>query len=157
MLSRKKLRRSTRKSTLGRLGIMKEKFEKALNTKLEFLKKNAEKSEAEIEETIAQLTAQRKSIDTKLNTQADRIKTSNDSTQSLLQSELQVQKNKQIKAFGHEVDGKTADNDLQNSVKKTVRTPTAQGGRCTQQLCLDLDRGMETKRCRDGSRGNQRG
>ena len=106
------------RSTLGRLGIMKEKFEKALNTKLEFLKKNAEKSEVEIEETIAQLTAQRKSIDTKLNTQANRIKTSNDSTQSLLQSELQVQKNKQIKAFGHEVDGKTADNDLQNSVKR---------------------------------------
>ena len=105
-------------STLGRLGIMKEKFEKALNTKLEFLKKNAEKSEAEIEETIAQLTAQRKSIDTKLNTQADRIKTSNDSTQSLLQSELQVQKNKQIKAFEREVDDKTADDDLQNSVKR---------------------------------------
>ena len=83
---------------------MKEKFEKALNTKLEFLKKNAEKSEAEIEETIAQLTQQRKSIDTKLKTQADRIKTSNDSTQSLLQSELQVQKNKQIKAFEREVD-----------------------------------------------------
>jgi len=105
-------------STLGRLGIMKEKFEKALNTKLEFLKKNAEKSEAEIEETIAQLTAQRKSIDTKLNTQADRIKTSNDSTQSLLQSELQVQKKKQIKAFEREVDDKTADDDLQNSVKR---------------------------------------
>lgn len=105
-------------STISRLTVLKGKFEKALNSKLAFVKQNSEKSNSEITEMIAELSKQKKSINSKLEVQSDKIKVSTNTISSKLQNELQSLKKKQVSAFNEKVEANQDMDDLLNKAKK---------------------------------------
>jgi dynamin family protein len=105
-------------STISRLTVLKGKFEKALNSKLAFVKQNSEKSNSEITEMIAELSKQKKSINSKLDVQSDKIKVSTNTISSKLQNELQSLKKKQVSAFNEKVEANQDADDLLNKAKK---------------------------------------
>ena len=105
-------------STISRLTVLKGKFEKALNSKLAFVKQNSEKSNSEITEMIAELSKQKKSINSKLDVQSDKIKVSTNTISSKLQNELQSLKKKQVSAFNEKVEANQDMDDLLNKAKK---------------------------------------
>ena len=105
-------------STISRLTVLKGKFEKALNSKLAFVKQNSEKSNSEIAEMIAELSKQKKSINSKLDVQSDKIKVSTNTISSKLQNELQSLKKKQVSAFNEKVEANQDTDDLLNKAKK---------------------------------------
>ena len=105
-------------STISRLTVFKEKFEKALNSKLAFVKQNSEKSNSEIAEIIAELSKQKKSINSKLDVQSDKIRVSTNTISSKLQNELQSLKKKLVSAFNEKVEANQDTDDLLNKAKK---------------------------------------
>ena len=105
-------------STISRLTVLKGKFEKALNSKLAFVKQNSEKSNSEIAEIIAELSKQKKSINSKLDVQSDKIKVSANTISSKLQNELQSLKKKLVSAFNEKVEADQDTDDLLNKAKK---------------------------------------
>lgn len=105
-------------STISRLTVLKGKFEKALNSKLAFVKQNSEKSNSEITEMIAELSKQKKSINSKLDVQSDKIKVSTNTISSKLQNELQSLKKKLVSAFNEKIEANQDTDDLLNKAKK---------------------------------------
>ena len=105
-------------STISRLTVLKGKFEKALNSKLAFVKQNSEKSNSEIAEIIAELSKQKKSINSKLDVQSDKIKVSINTISSKLQNELQSLKKKLVSEFNEKVEANQDTDDLLNKAKK---------------------------------------
>ena len=105
-------------STINRLSVLKEKFSKALNAKLELLKKNAEKSDAEIAETEAELLKQRMVINNNLAAQADKISTSAGFAKSSIQSEIQTLKKQNVSDFKDCVQDAASSDDCLATAKR---------------------------------------
>ena len=103
--------------TANRLMIMKNQFEKALNSRLESLQKNSEKSDAEIKEMIAELSKQKHTIQSKLDMQADRINISSNSTISKVEFELQRLQKNLVNEFNENLEDYESSDDLQSTAK----------------------------------------
>ena len=105
-------------STISRLTVLKGKFEKALNSKLAFVKQNSAKNNDEITQVITELSKQKKQINSKLEVQSDKIKISTDTTKTTLQNQLQNLKRKLISAFGEKIEKNEDTEDLLPRARK---------------------------------------
>lgn len=106
------------RSTVNRLVALKENFEKNLNTRLELIESNSQKTDSELENILIQLTRQKANIDNRISCQQKDIKQSSENIKSAIESELQSDKNRLINSFNNIIENLYNSDDLLLRVKE---------------------------------------